>query len=153
MGDHRPRFLQALGRLRQPGRRRFQRECAMKRFLVSLLAVSALLYVFSTGAFAGVSADLEIEVKVTPRSLILASEGTLVTVHTNIALSAVDTSSLTLNGVAVAWTKADAKGNLVAKFNQYEIKPIVAPPEATLELRGYTKAGVSFAGSDTIAIR
>lgn len=131
-------------------RARLERECLMNRFLVSLLAVSAVCVLLSMSAFA---ADLEIDVKVSPNTIVLASEGTLVTIHTNIALSAVDTGSLTLNGIPVAWTKADAKGNLVAKFNQYEIKAILTPPEATLELLGLKTDGTGFSGSDTVVVK
>lgn len=120
----------------------------MKRIMVSLVAICAMLTVLSITASAG-----EIYTKISPNAIILESDGTWVSVHTNIALSAVDTSSLTLGGVAVAWTKADAKGNLVAKFAQADIKAIVAPPEATLELLGTTKAGEEFWGSDTVLVK
>jgi len=122
----------------------------MNRFLICALAVSVLIGLISMTACA---ADLEINVKVSPNTIVLVSEGTLVTIHTNIALSAVDTASLTLNGIPVAWTKADARGNLVAKFNQYEVKAIVSPPEATLELVGLKTDGTSFSGSDTVVVK
>ena len=122
----------------------------MKRFLVSMLAVSAVLVLLSMNAFA---ADIEITTKVSPNTIVLASQGTLVTIHTNIAYSSVDTASLTLNGIPVAWTKADDRGQLVAKFNQSDVKNIVAPPSAELELSGYTKTGESFSGSDTIVVK
>ncbi len=122
----------------------------MNRFLISLLAVSLLVGMLSMNAFA---ADLEITIKVTPRVLVLDSEGTLVTVHTDIAYYAVDTASLTLNGIPIAWTKADARGNLVAKFNQDDVKDIVAPPSVALELSGTTTDGTSFSGTDTIVIK
>jgi hypothetical protein len=122
----------------------------MNRFLVCLMAVSLMIGLVSMSASA---ADLEIEIKVTPRVLVMDSEGTLVTVHTNIALSAVDTASLTLNGIPIAWTKADARGQLVAKFNQTDVKDIVVPPSVLLELSGYTKSGESFSGTDTIVVK
>jgi hypothetical protein len=122
----------------------------MNRFLICVLAVSVLIGLISMTACA---ADLEIEIKVTPRVLVIDSEGTLVTVHTNIAYSAVDTASLTLNGIPIAWTKSDARGQLVAKFNQSDVKDIVAPPSVLLELSGYTRSGESFSGTDTIAVK
>jgi hypothetical protein len=115
-----------------------------------MLAVSALVGLISINAFA---ADIEIAAKVSPNTIVLKSEGTLISVHTDIAYSAVDTASLTLNGIPVAWTKADDRGQLVAKFNQSDVKEIVAPPSATLELSGYTKSGESFSGTDTIAVK
>lgn len=122
----------------------------MTRFLICMLAVSALVGLISINAFA---ADIEIAAKVSPNTIVLKSEGTLISVHTDIAYSAVDTASLTLNGIPVAWTKADDRGQLVAKFNQSDVKEIVAPPSATLELSGYTKSGESFSGTDTIAVK
>jgi hypothetical protein len=120
----------------------------MKRSMVSLCAICALVAALSAATSAG-----EINIKVTPTAIVLESDGAWVTVHTDIALSAVDTSTLTLNGVDVAWTKADAKGNLVAKFAQADIKAIIAPPEATLELSGMTTAGEEFQGSDTVVVK
>jgi hypothetical protein len=120
----------------------------MKRIMLGLCAFCLVLSVLSITALAD-----EIAVKVSPNAIVIESDGAWVTVHTDIALSAVDTSTLTLNGVEVAWTKADAKGNLVAKFTQADIKPIIAPPEATLELAGMTKAGVEFSGSDTVLVK
>jgi hypothetical protein len=84
---------------------------------------------------------------------VIASESEWLTVHTDIALSAVDTSSLMLNGLAVSWTKADARGNLVAKFDIDEVKAMVAPGEAVFELTGVTTAGVSFSGTDSVPVR
>jgi hypothetical protein len=137
----------------------------MKRFLVFLSVVCILISLFSvtatareeSRAFAGgtsalAGSTLEINIKVSPNVIAIVSVGALLSVHTDIALSLVDTSSLTLNGVAVAWTKADAKGNLVAKFDLAEIKAIVECPEATLQLVGLTKDGTEFTGSDTVAV-
>lgn len=138
----------------------------MKRFVVSLLALVVLVSMTSALVFAekgtcrrvgnippAAEAEGEIFVKVSPNTIVIASDGDWITVHTNIAYGSVDTSSITLNGVAVAWTKSDLRGNLVAKFAQADIKAIVAPPEATLELAGLTTGGEPFTGSDTVAVR
>jgi len=122
----------------------------MKRFLISMLLVSAVFGLISMNVFA---ADLEIDITVTPKALVLGSEGTLVTVHTNIAYYSVDTASLTLNGIPIAWTKSDARGQLVAKFNQDDVKEIVAPPSVELVLSGLTTDGTSFSGMDTIVVK
>jgi len=122
----------------------------MNRFLICMLAVSVLIGLLTITASA---ADIEITTKITPRALVLVSEGTVVTVHTDIAYYSVDTASLTLNGIPISWTKSDARGQLVAKFNQDDVKNIVAPPSATLELSGTTKEGQSFSGTDTIAVK
>jgi len=96
----------------------------------------------------------EIAITISPHTLILGSdEGNWVTVHTDIPLSAVACGTLELNEIGVAWTKADALGNLVAKFRQADIKAIVSPPQATLTLTGETNSGVPFTGSDTIQVK
>jgi hypothetical protein len=95
----------------------------------------------------------DIDIKVSPHVIVLESEGEWITVHTNIAFGSVDTSSVSLNGVPAALTKADLRGNLVAKFTQTDIKAIVAPPETLLELRGLTTGGEEFSGSETVEVR
>ena len=125
----------------------------MNRFIVSLCATCALIGLLTMSAVADTSADFEISIKVSPNAIVLDSEGAWVTVHTDIALSAVDTATLTLNGIPVAWTKADAKGNLVAKLHQSDMKSILEPPQALLELAGSTKDGTRFAGSDTVRVK
>jgi hypothetical protein len=127
--------------------------CYMKRILGSVSSVFAIILLLSACASGASASDFEITIKVTPNSIVLASEGTWVTVHTDIGLYLVDTASLALSGVPVAWTKADARGNLVAKFDQAEVKAIVAPREAALELTGYTNDGLSFSGFDTVAVK
>jgi hypothetical protein len=112
-----------------------------------------MLGLLSALAFAGGASDLEISIKVSPNRIVLDSDGSWVTVHTDIALYLVDTASLTLNGVPVAWTKADARGNLVAKFAEADIKAIVSPPEAELELVGYTNEGEQFRGCDSVGVK
>ena len=95
----------------------------------------------------------DIYIKISPNTIVIGSETEWVTVHTNIPLSRVDCSTLTLNDIGVAWTKSDAKGYLVAKFNYEAVEKIVSPPQATLTLEGVTKDGISFSGSDTVVVR
>lgn len=114
------------------------------RFLVPVLVVSAVL------AAAGVTA------KISPNTLVEGGPGTWVTVNTNIPYGSVDRRSLELSGVPVSWTKADARGELVAKFAQGDIEAIVAPPSATLVLTGLRYVDgewVPFAAADTINVR
>jgi len=97
-----------------------------------------------------------IDVQVSPSTLNLAYEGTVVTVHADIPYSGVVTASLRLNGVQVWYTKADARGDLVAKFRVGDVKEIVAPPSATLTLVGMVQRkdapDVWFEGTDTIRV-
>jgi hypothetical protein len=138
----------------------------MKQFTILLLLAVLILSLGSTRVRAGerrqragavsptaVFSDTEIYIKVSPHVIVLESDGTWVTVHTNIPYGQVETSSVTLNGVPAALTKADLKGYLVAKFGQTDIKAIVAPPEALLELRGLKTDGDEFSGSEVVEIR
>jgi hypothetical protein len=75
-----------------------------------------------------------------------------VTVHTAIRFSAVDASSLRLNGVAADGAWSDSRGNLVARFGEAEVEALVAPPSAVLTLEGMMKNGTVFAGSDAVRV-
>jgi hypothetical protein len=125
-------------------------EGGMRRQLISLCALAFVVMALAAGSMA---ADMEINIIVQPKTLVIESESEWLTVHTDIALSAVDTSSLMINGLAVSWWKADAKGNLVAKFDINDVKAMVEPGEAFFEMTGVTTAGVSFSGTDTVPVR
>lgn len=122
----------------------------MRRITISVCMFALLVTTFIAGSMA---ADMGIDITVQPKVLVIVSESEWLTVHTDIALSAVDTTSLMLNGLAVSWTKADAKGNLVAKFDVDEVKAMVAPGDVAFELTGLTNDGLSFSGTDTICVR
>lgn len=95
----------------------------------------------------------EVVITVSPHTIVLASGGPWITVHVDIPYRVVDTASLTLNGVAVAWTKADLQGNLVAKFEGTVLREILVGPETILTLCGLTVEGMTFSGSDTVAVK
>jgi len=94
-----------------------------------------------------------VQIVVSPHTLVLSSPGSWVSVHTNVPFGAVDRSTLELNGIAVAWTKADARGNLVAKFDMDAVKAIVEIGEATLTLTGELLDGQLIDASDTITVK
>jgi len=138
----------------------------MKRFTLLLLVVFLTLSVGVAGVWAGQYrhkagsasptgelSDTETYIKVSPHVIVLDSDGTWITVHTNIPFGQVDTESVALNGIPAASTKTDLKGYLVAKFNQSDIKAIVAPPEALLELTGLMSDGEAFSGSEVVEVR
>jgi len=68
--------------------------------------------------------DFEIEIDVSPNVLNIQSQGTVVTVHTDIGFSAVVGSSVLLNDVEIQSWKADNRGNFVAKFFMDAIKEL-----------------------------
>nr|WP_319494380.1 hypothetical protein [uncultured Desulfobacter sp.] len=100
----------------------------------------------------------EISIDVAPSTLNLESQGTVVTIHTNIAFSSVDGGTVTLNGIPIDWWKADNQGNFVAKFVMSEVKALAdtgalkVPGENELRLIGYTKDDAEFTGSQDITV-
>ena len=120
----------------------------MRRMLGTLVAVVALLVFVSSPLAAE-----EIDITVQPHVINIASASTVVTVHTDIAYSAVAGASVTLNGLDIAWWKSDSRGNFVAKFTADAVKGIVDPgTTATLTLSGETKLGEVFSGSDDVDV-
>lgn len=126
----------------------------MQRSLIGVVVLCLGVCVFMQGAYSNARTPDELGVAVSPQTLLLSSDqGGEVTVHTAVPYRDVDTSSLTLNGIPVRWTKADARGNLVAKFDEAQVKAIAAPPSLTLTLSGNYKDGSGFSGSDTVQVR
>lgn len=91
-------------------------------------------------------------ITISPKTLFLSSEDTIVMVHSNIPYASVITDTLTLNGIRATFSEADARGNLVAKFDQADVKAIVKPGLVTLTLSGNLD-GSSFEASDQITVR
>ena len=126
----------------------------MKDLLCRILVIAVLM-----GGVGAVGTSYGDEVRpftitliISPKNIVLGADGQWITAHTDIALSTVDCTSLELNGVSVAWTDADAQGNLVAKFSKSEIDAIVSPPGALLILTGATDDGVLFSGADEVRV-
>lgn len=92
-------------------------------------------------------------IAISPATLALDSQSVCVSVHSNIPYSTVNTVSLTLNGIPAKFTKADARGELVVKFESADVKDIVEPGSVTLTLVGLYKDGDEFQVSDTITVR
>ena len=116
-----------------------------------------LLLVLGFGTSVAPAEDIGLGIQVSPSTLNLAYEGSVVTVHADIPYVGVAlTAELTLDGVPVWWTKADARGELVAKFEAGSVKGLFdiedLPTTATLKLVGETVAGDRFSGTDTIMV-
>jgi hypothetical protein len=119
-----------------------------------VLPVCLIGLVLGVAAAAWSAADIvDINVTVQPKTLVLNSKGTWVTVHADIAYATVSPETVKLEGVSAAATFADARGDLVAKFPVAAIKALVSPPEASLTLTGVRKDGVCFTGSDAVAVK
>jgi len=101
------------------------------------------------------SHSLEIAIDISPNVLNLQSQGTVVTVHTDIAYSSVDASSVFLNEIAIDWWKADDCGNFVAKFLMEDVKALenlFIGDYNTFVIEGSTVNGESFEGEQDILI-
>ena len=121
--------------------------------MMKLVSIAGVLLVL--GACTGTASAEEIGIQVSPSTINLSYQGTVVTVHAEIPYYGVVTASLELNGVEVWWTKADARGDLVAKFDVDDVKGIVSGGTADLKLEGEvatTKGIVPFFGEDTVKV-
>jgi len=115
----------------------------LPRIIVILMLVPSLLWATS--------------IRIAPNVLNIGSQGTVVTVHTDLPFSSVMAASVTLNGLEIHSWKADARGNFVAKFSMSAVKALVtsgslALGNATLTLEGSTMDGGDFSGSASITI-
>lgn len=98
-------------------------------------------------------ADVAAEITVSPQTLVLSSQSTSwVTVHTNLPYGAVQSASVTLDGIPIAWSKSDARGYFVAKFQMIAVKDIAAPPSVELTFTGNLTDGQSFSGTDIVPV-
>ena len=126
----------------------------LARHLLVVCCIALVAGLMSTGAD---EAAIDVEIVVAPNVLALGSAGVWVTIHTDIAYSAVDRSTCAVEvdetAVPVARTKSDDCGNLVVKVRQADVKDVVSPGLATVVLSGQTNGGSTFAGSDTIRVK
>jgi len=121
-----------------------RKKMAISRF--ATLAVIVGIGLVSTGGY--VLAQVEAEITVSPQTLVLSSNSaSWVTVHTNLRYSSVQSASVTLDGIPIAWSKADAP-----KFQIAEIKNIAVPPTVELTLAGTLKDGQTFSGTDIVSV-
>ena len=119
-------------------------------FTSCVLAVAICWFAYPATTF-----GFEIQIDVAPNVLNLESEGTVVTVHTDIAYSLVVGSTVFLNGVPIHHWKADARGNFVAKFLSDEIKTLEGlriDDYNALKLTGYTTDDEAFIGAQEIKV-
>lgn len=103
------------------------------------------------------AAQTVVPIQVSPAVIVIGAPVEWVTIHADIAYSNVDRDSLVLScgddEVAIAWTKSDNCGNLVAKFVFADVAAIVSAPSATLTLTGLTRDGEEFSGTQTVPVR
>lgn len=118
----------------------------------TMLMTLCLALVFAATAVA-VGPIINVDIQVSPATIILKAPCTWITIHADIKCSVVDADSVKINGVDVAVVKADARGDLVAKVPFDAVAPSLSPPEALIVLTGATKDGSVFSGSATVAVK
>ncbi|UCE83299.1 MAG: hypothetical protein JSV47_01775 [Deltaproteobacteria bacterium] len=117
-----------------------------------VLAITLFWFLYPAAAFTD---EIQIQIDVAPNVLNIQSQGVIVSVHTDIAYSAVVGASVNLNGVSIQYWKADARGNFVAKFVMDEIKTLDGlkiDGYNELALFGYTTDGDTFIGRQEIRV-
>ena len=129
----------------------------MKIHVITLVLLTLTIVFVAAGSYAYDPVDVTIDIKVAPNTLNIQSQGTVVTVHTDIAYGAVVGSSVTLNDIEIESYKADNRGNFVAKFSINAVKELVDEGvlelgTITLTLEGMTTDDKSFLGSQDITV-
>jgi hypothetical protein len=124
----------------------------MKKLFYLTLCLSVMTLVLFTIPALCELESIPVGIVISPSTLNVASQGTWVTVHADIAYSLVAGATVTLNGIGVQATFADNCGDLVAKFAIDDIKGIVQPGSAVLTLSGFTRDGTPFSGTDMVRV-
>jgi hypothetical protein len=128
----------------------------IKRDCLPVICVIALMLILIKAPTECYGEAFPIEIDVAPKTLNIQSQGTVVTVHTNIPYADVDGHTVTLNGIAIQSYKSDNQGYFVAKFSMLEVEALVNDDvlklgEITLTLQG-TANNKEFTGSQTITV-
>ncbi len=133
----------------------------MKKFKVLFALVCIALMATMTPLAS--HADIPVTIDVAPNVINLGSSSTWVTVHTDIAFTVVNTTSVVLNvgsgTVSNDFCFADERGNLVAKFDMNAVKALFETVESidvdfTFELSGATDTDPAeiFSGEQDIRV-
>lgn len=133
----------------------------MKQYAVIVGATCLVMTLLAGSAFSNNRTDDPLGIAVAPHTLVLSKSQGAVSVHTYIPYSRVECDTLILesdvpgaDSLDPTWTKADDRGNLVAYFDEDEVKSIVAVPETTLTLTGVLAPDDEiFRGSDEVNVK
>ncbi len=127
----------------------------MRQITLRLLSTLFLFVILAAGPVSDRVPTDVIEIQVSPQTILLswkAKGDVRVTVHADIDYSTVVTLSVELGGVEAIFTKADARGDLVAKFWYEDIKDLVDAGTTTLILTGTRTDGSTFEGEDAVRV-
>jgi len=122
----------------------------MNPYIICLLALLFAFFQNPSKCF-----GFEISIDVAPNTLNLQSEGSVVTIHPDIAYDDVDVSTVYLNDIAIKSWKADNRGNFVAKFSMEDVKKLDGlkiDEYNMLKIVGLTKYEQSFWGQKEIKV-
>ena len=121
-----------------------------KLCVVGLILVTFLTVGLASVAFAQ---DDTVEFVVSPSTLNLESNGGVISLHVDIAYSAVTDVELEVDGQStpIASTFPDSRGDLVVKCRLATVKEQVSVGEATFALTVYTQSA-TYSGVDTIKV-
>ncbi|HNS20557.1 MAG TPA: hypothetical protein PKH24_08655 [Sedimentisphaerales bacterium] len=124
----------------------------MKKTHIGVIVLCAVLCVGLAGiAIANSAVDGDEPAMMVSPSVIVLAKVSIITVHTNIALSAVVPGTIALDGVEATGVFADSLGHLVAKFAIADLD--LAPGQVTLTLTGDFKSGEDFSATDDVIVR
>jgi hypothetical protein len=125
----------------------------MNRILVGIVVLCGLFSIGLAGiAAANNAVDGDDWAMMVSPSTIVLDKVDMITVHTNIPLSAVDPDSITLDGEDAADVFPDNLGHLVAKF-WVEYLQLVPDAENELTLKGDWKKGSFFRATDQVQVK
>ncbi|MBP7050361.1 MAG: hypothetical protein KBE65_05040 [Phycisphaerae bacterium] len=124
----------------------------MKKTHIGIIVLCAVLCVCLAGiAIANSAVDSDEPAMMISPSVIVLAKVSTITVHTNIALSEVDRSTIALDDVAASGVFADSLGHLVAKFAIAGLH--LTPGPVTLTLTGDFKTGGGFSATDDVIVK
>ncbi|MBD3298669.1 MAG: hypothetical protein GF341_08450 [candidate division Zixibacteria bacterium] len=124
----------------------------MRQLRIPALLVAIMVIALGT-TLVWAQASTTLTIDIAPKVIHMNSQGGTFTVHGEIPLSRVDRNSIAMNGLYPYLVKADARGELVAKFDIDAVKRIVSPPETAMTFTGLTVDGTSFVGTATVRVR
>ena len=125
----------------------------MRHLSVVALALSVVCLLVGRASSNGQNDGEGDQITVAPHTIVLGSEVDAVTVHSNLPIDSVVTSTVTLNGVEPIGVWEDNRGHLVTRFALAALIAGVEPPAAlTLTLTGDLVGGGTFEASDTVRV-
>lgn len=119
---------------------------------------NTILVAFLGGLLSGLitllTGTIVAEIEVAPQTLNLQNQGAVVTVHTDLPYSSVSSAEVWLEGQPIFFSKSDAQGYFVAKFEMEAIQGLDLDVGSWNELcmEGKMKNGDSFRGVDEVRV-